>query len=201
MPHEHDYLPAAGRDIFLPFYDLMTAALGASRARLILLAFARVLPGQRVLDIGCGTGTFALQLLRHIPEANFTGIDPDPKALARARRKAARARVSARFEQAYADALPFDAASFDHVFSSLMFHHLNRETKQLALNEVRRVLKPGGGLHLMDFTGQILHGHTEPEERLLERFTNSGLINPQVLARRKMLLGLATLSYFEASAP
>lgn len=201
MLHEHDYLPAAGRDAFLPFYDFITAALGTTRAREVLLAQARVAPGQRVLDIGCGTGTFALQLLRQIPAADFTGIDPDPKALARARRKAAKARLSPRFDLGYANALPYDAASFDHVFSSLMFHHLHKEGKQTTLAEVRRVLKPGAAFHLMDFTGQILHGHTESEQSLLDRMKAADLENARVVARRKMLLGLATLSYFESSAP
>jgi ubiquinone/menaquinone biosynthesis C-methylase UbiE len=201
MPHEHDYLPAAGRDAFLPFYDFITAALGTSRAREALLAQATVTPGQQILDIGCGTGTFALQLLHQIPAADFTGIDPDPKALARARHKAAKARLSPRFDQGYADKLPYDAASFDHVFSSLMFHHLHNEGKQAALAEVRRVLKPGGAFHLMDFTGQILHGHTESEANLLDRMKSAGLANPRVVAHRKMLLGLATISYFESSAP
>jgi ubiquinone/menaquinone biosynthesis C-methylase UbiE len=201
MPHEHDYLPAAGRDAFLPLYDFITAALGATRARAQLLDQAQIVPGQRILDIGCGTGTFALQLLRRVPGVNFTGIDPDPKALARARYKATRAGLSPQFDQGYADRLPYEAASFDHIFSSLMFHHLGKQAKQATLNEVRRVLKPGGALHLMDFTGQILHGHTESESNLLARFPNAGLANPRVTAHRKMLLGLATLSYFEASAP
>jgi ubiquinone/menaquinone biosynthesis C-methylase UbiE len=201
MPHDHDYLPAAGRDAFLPLYDFITAALGTTRARAQLLAQASITPGQRILDIGCGTGTFALQLLRRIPAADFIGIDPDPKALARARHKAAKAGLSPHFDQGYADHLPYDAASFDHVFSSLMFHHLHKEGKQAALAEVRRVLKPGAAFHLMDFTGQILHGHTESEASLLDRMKSARLANPRVVAHRKMFLGLATLSYFESSAP
>jgi ubiquinone/menaquinone biosynthesis C-methylase UbiE len=63
-------------------------------------------------------------LKRHYPAMQVIGLDPDPKALARARRKAERAAVSLRFDQGFAGALAYSAGSFDHVFSSYMFHHL-----------------------------------------------------------------------------
>lgn len=50
------YLPAAGRDVFLPFYDLVTSLLGADRARAVLLEYAPLHDGDTVLDVGCGTG-------------------------------------------------------------------------------------------------------------------------------------------------
>ena len=48
-------------------------------------------------------------------------------------------------------ALPYQDGSFDRVLSSLLFHHLTRDDKQRSLREVRRVLKPGGGLHIADW--------------------------------------------------
>jgi ubiquinone/menaquinone biosynthesis C-methylase UbiE len=53
------------------------------------------------------------------------------------------AAVSVQFDQASADQLPYPDASFDRVFSSLMFHHLRAEHRERALREVRRVLAPG----------------------------------------------------------
>jgi ubiquinone/menaquinone biosynthesis C-methylase UbiE len=79
------------------------------------------------------------------------GLDPDPKALAIAKRKAQRAGLAIQLDQGFSDGLPYPDASFDRVFSSLMFHHLKAEEKAATLREVRRVLRPGGSLHLLDF--------------------------------------------------
>src|SRR5215469_6148214 len=85
------YLPAAGHDWALPFYDPFVKLLGADAARRTLLQQADLRPGNRVLDIGCGTGTFVELIKRVHPEVSVVGLDPDPKALARAKKKAARA--------------------------------------------------------------------------------------------------------------
>src|SRR5215471_5059787 len=148
---QRTYLPAAGRDLFLPLYDLIARLLGADRARQTLFDLAPLRPGYRVLDIGCGTGTFATMLKQHYPGVEVTGLDPDPKALARASRKAEQAKVSVRFDQGFADSLEYPAASFDLVFSSFMFHHLESSNREKTLREVRRVLKPGGSFYLLDF--------------------------------------------------
>jgi ubiquinone/menaquinone biosynthesis C-methylase UbiE len=79
------------------------------------------------------------------------GVDGDPKALAVARRKAARAGVDAELDERLAYELPCADAAFDRVFSSLVLHHLTREHKQLALAEIVRVLVPGGTFYLLDF--------------------------------------------------
>jgi ubiquinone/menaquinone biosynthesis C-methylase UbiE len=65
------------------------------------------------------------------------GIDPDPKALARARRKPTNAAVSIQFDQVFRDDLPYAEASFDRVFSSFMFHHLPPDEKVKTLGAVR----------------------------------------------------------------
>ena len=147
------YLPAAGIDLFLPFYDPFVKLLGSDRVRRRLLDEARIRPGDDVLDVGCGTGTLAVLAKRLHPEARVVGLDPDPKALARAERKVANEKLSIRLDQGYSDRLPYDDASFDRVFSSLMFHHLTAEDKEPTLREVHRVLRPGGSLHLVDFGG------------------------------------------------
>ncbi|HTC16910.1 MAG TPA: class I SAM-dependent methyltransferase [Steroidobacteraceae bacterium] len=151
MTHAHrGYLPAAGLDLLLPFYDPLLRLFGADRLRQRLFDLASVQAHHRVLDIGCGTGTFAVALKRSLPPLWLVGLDPDPKAIARSRRKAQRAGVSIRFDLGFAELLPYPDASFDRVFSCLMFHHLPREAKLRTLQEVRRVLKCGGSLHLLD---------------------------------------------------
>src|SRR5260370_2611482 len=144
-------LPAAGRDRFLPLYDLMTKLMGADQARRGLLDKAQISPGYRVVDIGGGTGSLLIQLKRLYPETDVVGLDPDPKALARARRKAARAAVSIHLDQGFGDELPYPENSFDRVLSSLMFHHIPTDEKEKTMRAIRRVLKPGGEVHMLDF--------------------------------------------------
>src|SRR5437899_1056296 len=85
-----NYLPAAGRDFFLPLYDPIVKLFGGGAAREALLAQAAIRPADRVLDLGCGTGTMAVQIKKRFPRVEIIGLDPDPRALARARKKAAR---------------------------------------------------------------------------------------------------------------
>jgi ubiquinone/menaquinone biosynthesis C-methylase UbiE len=149
--HEHDYIPAAGHDRFLRFYDPLTRLLGAERVRERLLDAAQVQPGERVLDLGCGTGALSLALKQRQPGAELVGLDPDPKALALARRKSRAAGVEIEWVEGYAGRTPFPAHEFDHVVSSLMIHHLRSDQKQEAFRDVLRLLRPGGVFHLLDF--------------------------------------------------
>lgn len=118
------YLPAAGHDWALPFYDTIVKLFGFDRARRTLVNQAAIRPGHHVLDIGCGTGSLVTLIKRLHPDVEVVGLDPDPKALARARRKAAGTAVSIQFDQGFSDELPYPEASFDRVFSSFMLHHL-----------------------------------------------------------------------------
>ncbi len=147
------FIPAAGHDWLLPLYDPLQRLFGGDSIRRELVDCAALAPGQRVLDIGCGTGSLTVLLARDHPEAAVVGLDPDPKALSRATRKAARAGVAVRFDEGFSDALPYRDASFDRVFSSFMLHHLKPAEKERTLLECRRVLEPGGVLFLLDFGG------------------------------------------------
>ena len=153
MAHRHgpSFTPAAGVDWLLPLYDPLTRWLGADAARRVLALQADLTPGHRVLDLGCGTGTFALELARLRPESQVVGIDPDPRALGRARAKAARAGLRVHLDRGSAAALPHPDACFDRVLSTFVLHHLNASEKTQALREALRVLVPGGWLHVLDF--------------------------------------------------
>jgi ubiquinone/menaquinone biosynthesis C-methylase UbiE len=146
------YVPAAGHDLFLPLYDPILRLLareGTFRNRLLDLVDLR--PGHRLLDVGCGTGTFALLAKRRCPEAVVTGVDGDGKVLAVARAKLAKAGVAVQLDESLADRLPYADRTFDRVTSSLVLHHLTREDKLAALREIQRVLLPGGAFLLADF--------------------------------------------------
>ena len=132
------YLPGMGRDWLLPLYDPLTRALGIPAAHRRLVDQADPRPGQRVLEIGCGTGNLALLLKRLRPEVHIVGLDPDAKALARARRKAARRALAVQMDRGFAEELPYPDASFERVLSAFMFHHLDPADKRRALCEVTR---------------------------------------------------------------
>jgi ubiquinone/menaquinone biosynthesis C-methylase UbiE len=127
---QRHFFPAAGRDVFLPVYDPLVSLMGFDRARRELISSANVERGQDILDLGCGTGTLAVMLKRDFSSVQIVGLDPDPKVLRRARIKATRAAVSVQFDQGFADELPYKDGSFDRVFSSFMFHHLEEDERQ-----------------------------------------------------------------------
>src|SRR5215475_5540544 len=206
------YIPAAGHDWALPLYDPIVKLLGGDRARMELLDQADIQSGHRVLDIGCGTGDLVTLIKRHHPNVDVVGLDPDPKALARARRKAERTAVLIQFDQGFSDELPYSDASFDRVFSSFMLHHLQTGEREKTLREIRRVLKPGGALHLLDFGGpesahngflaRVFHSsHSlkdNSDSRIIALMSHAGLANPKVVRRQAMLLG--RVAYYQASA-
>jgi cyclopropane fatty-acyl-phospholipid synthase-like methyltransferase len=76
------YLPAAGYHWSLALYDPLVKLLAGDAARALLLEQAAVRPGQRVLDIGCGTGSLLVLIKRKHPDVEVAGLDPDPRALA-----------------------------------------------------------------------------------------------------------------------
>jgi ubiquinone/menaquinone biosynthesis C-methylase UbiE len=153
--HPHDYLPAAGHDALLPTYDLMARLLGMPKVYDTLIAQAELADGQRVLEIGCGTGNLTTRVKRAHPAVDVTGSDPDPRVLDRARRKA----NDVRFERGYAERLPYADDEFDRVLSSMMLHHVDNDAKTTAAKEIFRVLRPGGRLHLVDIGGDMTTDH------------------------------------------
>ncbi|WP_396899408.1 class I SAM-dependent methyltransferase [Mycolicibacterium sp.] len=167
LANKHDYLPAAGHDALLPGYDLLTRVLGMGRVYDTLVRQAGLAAGQRILEIGCGTGNLTTRVKRANPEGDVTATDPDPRALARAQRKAKRM-GGIRFERAYAQELPFADQAFDRALSSMMLHHLDDATKAAAVGELFRVLKPGGELHIVDIGGDMTGDH-DVMSRLMKR--------------------------------
>ena len=156
---ERRYLPGMGRDWLLPLYDPFTRVIGIESAHRRLADEAELESADRVLEIGCGTGNLALLVKRMRPQLQVAGLDPDPKALARAARKARTAGLALKLDRGFADELPYPDGSFDRVLSSLMFHHLEADLRRPSLRQVLRVLRPGGSLHLMDFGGDSHHLH------------------------------------------
>lgn len=139
-------------DWAVPIYDWYCPKLGLGPAfRRETLRHAALRPGERVLDVGCGTGVLTRLAAETVGSPGYVvGIDPGPRMLATARRIAVSSGVRIDFRLAAIEALPFATESFDAALSSLMLHHLPSDVKYLGLKEVYRVLKPGGRLIVVD---------------------------------------------------
>lgn len=105
------------------------------------------LKGDEVLDIGCGTGTVLHKLHARYPGAKLHGIDPSADMVDLAKEKGG----DIDFRVGFAQELEFSDQSLDLVISSLTTHHIPTETRRLMFQEIKRVLKPGGYLYLIDF--------------------------------------------------
>ncbi len=150
--HEERYIPPLRYHRLTRFYDpIVRLTTRESTFRRALLQQVAPRPHDQVLDLGCGTATVTIALAKIYPLAAVTGLDADLAALAIARDKMQRAGVNVTFEHGLAAALPFPDGSFDRVVSSLFFHHLKRGDKMAALQEVCRVLRSGGELHVADW--------------------------------------------------
>ena len=117
------------------------------------VSLAGLHPGEAVLDVGCGTGTLAIDVQRRVGSAGrVVGIDPSAEQIAHARAKAARRNMPIEFQIGVIEQLAFPDQTFDVVLSTLMMHHLPASLKRQGLVEIARVLKPGGRLVIADFT-------------------------------------------------
>jgi ubiquinone/menaquinone biosynthesis C-methylase UbiE len=211
---QRKFIPAAGHDWLLPLYDPLLRWIG--REELLkrpLIDQAGIQPGHRILDVGCGTGSLTVLLKRLHPGADVHGLDPDPKALAIAGRKSEKAGMTVEFDRGFSDELPYPESSFDRVFSSFMFHHLTRDEKLATLRDIRRVLRPGGSLHLLDFgrPGRGAHGviarlvhrsqhmRDNLEGRIPSFMSDAGFATPEEVSHRSTIFG--SISYYRAAQP
>ena len=157
-----DVANEAGRDLHFPTGRPLAEALGYPADLLgrlpaeavnsfagvgYHLGLARLCPGERVLDLGSGSGMDAFAAAAHVGTAgSVTGVDITPEQLAKAERLRRDEHVS--FHRARIEALPFENGSFDAVISNGVVN-LSAD-KRTAFAEAARVLRPGGRLALSD---------------------------------------------------
>lgn len=174
-------MPAIGHVLhWAASYDLLIWLVTLGRERRFrerLLQPAQLKSGESVLDVGCGSGSLAIAATQHVgPAGSVHGIDASEPMIERARRKARKSGADVTFESALAQSLPFSDSSFDVVLNTVMLHHLPRKARQESAREMRRVLKPGGRMLVVEFGGAAPHGRG-PIAHLHRR----GLIKPREL--------------------
>ncbi|NUW39490.1 class I SAM-dependent methyltransferase [Nonomuraea rhodomycinica] len=151
--HRHDEHADEGGTIDRPrAYEVFASIgfLGGRRAAFTrLAAAARPRAGDRVLDVGCGTGYLSRVLAPVVtPSGHVTGLDPSPAMIEYATR---RAPANCTYVVGAGQDLPFPDGSFDLVVSSLAVHHMPVEARPGAVREMFRVLRPGGRLLIAEF--------------------------------------------------
>jgi len=144
------------------YYDVLLCCYTRgreSRQRQEILDHAAIQPGESVLDVGCGTGTLAI-MAADTGADKILGVDPSPSMIRRAKHKAGKDRPNIEFEVGRCQALSADDDTFDVVLTTFTLHHIpGDEIQKKSLDEINRVLVPGGRLLLVDFPPGHHHGH------------------------------------------
>jgi SAM-dependent methyltransferase len=152
MAAEDRYVTATGVRGLTRFYDSIVAVTmreSLFRGRLAQQVLAGLAPGDRIADVGAGTGTFAISLAAAAPAAEVVAVDGDPAVLAIAEAKEGAAAIE--WKRGLANELPLAGGSCERVTMSLLLHHLDADGKRAALTEAHRVLGDGGSLHIADW--------------------------------------------------
>ena len=177
--NEHDRRIAAMFDRIAARYDVLNRLLSFGTDldwRRRALALARLGADGRALDVGTGTGDFAIALLARAPRsASVAGVDISAGMLKVAERRAARAGLGARYARVIAsvEALPFADGAFDVATAGFVIRNVGDIGR--GLREMRRVLRPGGRAVILD-----LHTPRNPIVRRLYR--GYGLLSPRLAA-------------------
>jgi ubiquinone/menaquinone biosynthesis C-methylase UbiE len=164
----HGSAEPAGRGITIGtprVYEAVAALMFRGRRRAAfrtLLSASGAQPGDRVLDVGSGTGYFARLLAGTVGDrGSVEGIDASPEMVGYANRRARRL-ANCRFQAGTAESLPYPDGRFDVVVSSFVIHHLPEDAQVPALREMRRVLRPGGSLLVAEVPAGNDMGHPAP---------------------------------------
>lgn len=160
------HTPPLGFNALTPLYDLVIATLTRESAwRSALIREIAPQAGDRIVDIGSGTGSLAVALHKASAGVRYVGVEPDAEAIRRAKMKTAgldRIEFALGYfsgERAYFEARP------NKVVSSLVLHQTPLTEKRRILSEMRKCLAPGGSAVIADY------GWQGPLMRLLFRMT------------------------------
>lgn len=208
--HSHKHDSAAQTDGRLirwaTFYDGFTTLMTLGqirRLRALTVEQALLRSGEKVLDVGCGTGGVTIPVKLQVGKTGaVAGIDPAPEMIAVAEQKAKRAGIEIDFRVGVIESLPYPDGTFDAVTSSLMMHHLPESLQVKGLAEIWRVLKPGGRLLVADmmrpdtsffrrvFTSLAMHhGLKFGVEDLPAMLKTAGFEGAQQLDKRFLTIG------------
>jgi len=146
------FIPALGYNWLTMFYDLtIKSIMPEKKFRDKLIKEVDANENEKILEFGFGTGQNLIIAHQKSPETKFIGLDIDPKVKKIAAYKLESKNIKIPLILYDGGKFPFKTSTFDKVFSSLVFHQLDTETKIHCLNEIYRVLKPKGTLIIGDW--------------------------------------------------
>lgn len=154
---ETDFTPALGSRNQTKNYDNVIAVMtreGLWRGR--MLSELSPKSGQKILDIGSGTGSWSILVKQEFPDTKVIALDPDPDVRRIAERKATDANVDIQFLTVMGNSQieMIDASTIDLVTISLVLHQCPMKTKTEILSNAYRLLRPGGRLLISDYGKQ-----------------------------------------------
>lgn len=146
------FIPALGYNWLTNFYDLtIKLTMPEKKFRNRLIDEVNPKDTEKILEFGFGTGQNLLIANRKNPKTEFTGLDIDPKVKKIAEHRLMSENIDILLVLYDGGKFPFKSNSFHKVFSSLVFHQLDTQTKKHCLLEIYRILKPGGTLIIGDW--------------------------------------------------
>ena len=145
-------------------------------------------PPASLLDFGCGIGNSARMLAEAFPDTLVTGVDPSPESIEVARRCTPGEPPQVRFVVQSESRLPFSDKVFDAAFTANVFHHIPRADHRRWVDELRRVLRPGGTL--LVFEHNPFNPLTRRSVRLCEFDKGVTLLRPGYTRRLLRAAGL-----------
>lgn len=208
------FIPALGYNFLTAWYDLaIKITMPEKIIRSKLVEELELLKGEKILEFGFGTGQNLILIKKTIPDIDLEGLDIDPKVKEIALRKLKKNNLEIPLNLYNGKVFPYKDNQFNKVYSCLVFHQLDAESKLKCLKEIHRVLKPSGTLIIADwgkaqnilmrFTFkfvQFLDGFKTTNDNvkgLLPKFiSNAGFLNVVIVTSINTMLG--TFSYFKA---
>lgn len=154
--HSHDNLETEGHTIsWVFFYNILVKLIFLGKEQQFregVVAMASIQSQEKVLEVGCGTGSFAIIAKQNTDSSvQIVATDAAPEMIEKARQEAEKAGVNIDFQTGLAERIEFPDNTFDVVMNSFMVHHLPDNLKAKAFAEMYRVLKPGGRIQVVDF--------------------------------------------------
>lgn len=208
------FIPALGYDFLTAYYDLtIKLTMPEKKFRGLLVKEVNPQNGEKILEFGFGTGSNLLLVKKQNPNIDLIGLDIDPKVKEIAAYKLDINNLDIPLDLYNGDIFPYANNQFDKVYSCLVFHQLDADTKLNCLKEINRVLKPNGTLIIADWGKaahylmrltfglvQILDGFKTTNDNvkdLIPNFiTQAGFQNVQISQSINTAIG--TFSYFKA---
>ncbi|MBK6785110.1 MAG: class I SAM-dependent methyltransferase [Saprospiraceae bacterium] len=208
------FIPALGYDFLTAYYDLaIKLTMPEKKFRRILVEEIKPQDDESILEFGFGSAQNLILMKNQNQNTNLTGLDVDPKVKDFAICKLSKNNLTIPLDLYDGKNFPYDDNHFDKVYSCLVFHQLDENTKSNCLKEIYRVLKPNGELIIADWGKasnkimriafglvQILDGFQTTNDnvngKIPQYIASVGFINVQITQSINTAIG--TFSYFKA---